>query len=266
MIRRFNYTNRHRIAHEAFHLIVHEQRDAPSSFTATLNLPLELKLPPDAAVWVEAYSGPAQMRFSYGTVGNLRPPTDTVLQRFRPGEKLLFRVKVVDEQEPTHRILAWADKLRPLLPEEAQAGSRSILPVEPADLGERIWSLRWNEDEPILQLNSAFREPRDITAIARTDADFAALVYPAVIRQILHTLTMTDEITPPAEDEKHPWIAFGEQGLGAGPVPNGSLEDDGVRRDRLDWIERAVNGFCGQHAVMRRYAELKATTAAEGNR
>jgi hypothetical protein len=119
------------------------------------------------------------VRFSLGRAGEIRPPEDPRLHRFRPGEKVLFRIKIVDEQDATHRILAWADKLRPLLPEEAQAGRRSILPVEPAELGERIWALRWNDDVPVLQLNASFREPRDITAIARTDADFIALVYPA---------------------------------------------------------------------------------------
>ncbi len=257
MIRRFNYTNRHRIPHECIHIVVHEERDAPSSFTATLELPKEFRIPSDAAVWVEAYSGPAQMRFSFGRAGQIRPPDDTRLHRFRPGEKVLFRVKVVDEQDATHRILAWADKIRPLLPEEANAGRRSILPVEPAELGERIWALRWNEDVPVLQLNAGFREPRDITAIARTDADFIALVYPAVIRQILYTLTLTNEIPPANEDERHPWIDFAEVALGAGPLPSYREDDDLSREEVKEWIERAVNGFCRQNAALRRYAEAK---------
>lgn len=261
MIRRFNYTNRHRIPHECIHIVVQEERDAPSSFTASLDLPAEFRLPGDAAVWLEAYSGPAQMRFSFGRAGQIRPPTDTRLSRFRPGEKVLFRVKVVDEKDATHRILAWADKLRPLLPEEAQAGRRSILPVESAELGEQIWALRWNDDVPVLQLNAAFRDPRDITAIARTDADFVALVYPAVIRQILYTLTLTDEIPPSGEDEKHPWLEFAEVGLGGGPQPVLREGDEISREEVKDWIERAVNGFCRQNAALRRYAEAKGAAA-----
>lgn len=256
MIRRFNYTDRLRLSSNEIQILVWEHEDRPSTFDFGFTPPDQLAGNSSATVWVEAYSGPLQMRFPYGHPRHLQKPPSTALSRFRPGEKVLFRVKVVDESDPFRRILAWADQVRPVTPEEQAAGRRSILPVERAPLGDRVWWLDWRENTPVLQVNESITEPRNITQMARMDPEFISLVYPAVVRQILHTLVLTEEVLPVDDDDGHDWIRLAETQLHAGPLP----ADTGPRSEnieRREWVERAVNGFCSVWSARDKYREMK---------
>lgn len=257
MIRRFNYTRRARIPQNSLQILVHEFPASPSFFELTVTLPESVQTLPHAVVWVEAYSGPVQMRFRFGPASSPVPPASTRLERFRPGEKVLFRIKVVDESDDLRRIVAWADKIRPVLPEEANSGRKSILPVERADLGNRLWRLDWREELPILQVNDSVTEPRDITLMARMDPEFLSLVYPAVIREILHTLTLTNQVIQPDDAAEHDWLQFATSQLGAGPLPPEPAEDGSGIEDRLRWIDDAVAGFCARWKTLESFVTMK---------
>jgi hypothetical protein len=257
MIRRFNYTRRARIPTESLQIVLHESPSSPSRFEMAVSLPDTVANSPHAAVWVEAYAGSVQMRFRFGHASAPVPPESTVLDRFRPGEKVLFRVKVVDESDDLRRILAWADKIRPVLPEEAVSGRKSILPVERAELGERLWRLEWREEMPILQVNESVTQPRAITQMARMDPEFLSLVYPAVIREILHTLTLTNQVIQPDEEADHDWLSFACAQLGAGPLPPEPEEDGSGAESRLRWIDDAVDGFCRRWKTLEAFVAMK---------
>jgi hypothetical protein len=250
MIRRFNYTDRQKIPRDQVRLAWIVNGSGPLKFQGTVDLTLERPLDPAALVFVEAYSGPVVMRFPFGTVEHPEHPADTTLLDFPPGLKPLFRVKVV-VPDSDRRLLAWADAVTPLAPEEIESG-RSILPVETLDLGPLVWRLRIESNQFRLQLNSAIHEPRDITALAR-EPDFIALVYPAVIRQILEHLLLGPERD--SVDADHDWVVFAAQLTGK-PTPardeNATdSDDDGAFADEVEeWVEEAIAGFCQQqHAV-----------------
>jgi hypothetical protein len=225
-------------------------------FQAELDLDGDLALPPDAEVIVEAYSGPVIMRFPFGTVASRTVPADTSLIEFPPGLKPLFRVKVVDSAEGDRRLLAWANAVTPLSPEEVQTGRRSIFPVELVDLGPLIWDVRLEDNTPILQLNAQIREPRDITVIAR-EPDFIALVYPAAIRRVFEHLLLGPERDNVEAD--HEWLRFGQVLAGETPPrqEDFSGDDDGFRDEVDAWINEVIKGFCTRQDALSAYVHFR---------
>lgn len=258
MIRRFNYTDRQKIPRAQVHLGWVENGAGPLQFRGTVDLTLERPLDPAALVFLEAYSGPVVMRFSLGTVEHPEHPADTTLGEFPPGLRPHFRVKVVDPG-PDRLLLAWADAVTPLAPDEVKTGRRSILPVETVDLGPLVWNLRFEGNEVRLQLNSVIREPRDITLLAR-DADFIALVYPAVIRQILERLLLGPEHD--AVDRDHDWLVFAAQLVGR-PAPDRDdpsidpNDDSAFVDDVEEWVNEAIGGFCQQQHAAEQFVSFK---------
>lgn len=258
MISRFNYTDRQKIPRTQVHLAWVENSSGPLQFRGTLDLALRRPLNPAALVFMEAYSGPVVMRFAWGTVEHPEHPADTTLSEFAPGLRPHFRVKVVDPDLGS-LLLAWADGVTPLAADEVQTGRRSILPVETVDLGPLVWKLRFEGNEVRLQLNSTIHQPRDITLLAR-DADFIALVYPAVIRQILERLLLGPESESVERD--HDWLVFAEQ-LSGRPAPASDdsavdLNDDSAFIDDVEeWVSDTITGFCEHHHAAEQFVVFK---------
>jgi len=254
MIRRYNYTDRLRIPRENVFLTWLDDKTGTLQFDATINLELERLLDPQGCVFVEAYSGPVVMRFPWGTVAHPQASIATKLTDFPPGLKPLFRVRVVDPGDE-RRILAWADRIAPLTPDEIESGRRSILPVETVDLGQRIWNLRIESNTFFLQLNSAIREPQDITVIAR-DADFIGLVYPAVIRQILAHLLCGPESE--SVESNHEWLVFATALAGAPPPDINHYQTDDEFRGKIDdWTDDVIEKFCNQQRAAEMFTKFK---------
>jgi len=258
MIRRFNYTDRQKIPRENVRLAWVVNGAGPLQFRGDIDLSLERPLDPSANVFVEAYSGPVVMRFPFGTVEYPEHPADTSLGEFAPGLKPLFRIKVVDPGSE-RLILAWADGVTPLSPEEIESGRRSILHVETVDLGPLVWKLRIDSNQFRLQLNSAIREPRDIALMSR-EADFIALVYPAVIRQILEHLLLGPERD--AVEEDHDWLIFAGllTGRRAPKLDDEAADptDDSAFADEVEaWVQEAIEGFCRQQHATERFVQFK---------
>lgn len=258
MISRFNYTNRQKIPRDHVRFSLIEYPEGPFQFAGHVNLALPVPLDPSAHVIVEAYSGPVVMRFHFGTVGNQHPPENTILDQFPPGLRPYFRVKVV-APGPDRRILAVADGVTPFDADERNTGRHSILPVETVDLGARVWNLRFEGNEVRLQLNSAIREPRDITSLAR-EHDFLALVYPAVVSQILHRLLLGPEHE--ALEPDHDWLIFASR-LAGREAPHRNEADDAASdaddftSQVYEWIEDVVSGFCSQNNSAEAFMRFK---------
>lgn len=256
MIRRFNYTDRQKIPRDQVRLAWIEDGSGLLRFSVELDLEFtERPLNPAALVFIEAYSGPVVMRFSCNTVEHLEYPADTLLSEFPPGLKPLFRVKVV-APDAERRLLAWADAVSPLAADEIKSGRRSILPVETVDLGPQVWNLRIESNTFFLQLNSSIREPRDITILAR-EPDFIALVYPAVIRQIISHLLLGPERNTVEAD--HPWLVFASNLTNESPPDSETAldDEDAYAEDVKEWTDKVIQGFCQQQHSMERFIQFK---------
>lgn len=243
MIRRLNYTKRRAVPRERAVIRLVEGPDGRFAFSAELDL-AGLRFPPEARVFVEAYRPYACQRFSFGTVGDPDLPSTTLLDEFPPGAVPRFRVKVVDARGAVGRLLGVLDRLVPFKPGDVTSDRIPLLPVEYLDLGEQVWRLDL-EDGPVLALNRALPQ---IGELARTDAAFLALAYPAILRRVLEEVLLVEDHNDPdtdPDDWKSQWLRFalGLPGVSGRP-PAGS--GDAIRQEKRDWIEAAVDAFCEQ--------------------
>ena len=179
MIRRFNYTHRIRIRRKDVRITL-EEDNGKFSFDADLSALAGYELPPESLVFVEAYRQTNWMRFDFGQVGAIAPQKNRALSQFDSPEGLLFRVKVTPKGD-IHTLLAEADRIPLMRPDEAEGERIPLLPVKPQKLGEEIYRVDFSGDRPLLLINS---EAGNYTDIGRSPA-FVSLVYPAVLREIL---------------------------------------------------------------------------------
>jgi hypothetical protein len=144
------------------------------------------------------------------------------------------------------RILAVADKVFPVLPEEEEQDRLSILPVEFSDLGAVLWCLDADGDKPILHVNKDVPEIREIV---RADPAFHALVFPEAVRQILKRI-LEDEYTDAQcdpDDWQAQWLRYIQSlpGMDAPPSSNGE-DGDELELENAEWIEKAVGKFAAK--------------------
>jgi hypothetical protein len=141
------------------------------------------------------------------------------LDRSRP---LRFRILLHAEGDP--RLAATIENLRPR--DESQ--SESLLPMEPAELGEQLWRLVLNEDGPVLQFNS---QVFPSAAGAENYVPFGAFVLPEALRQVMQRIAGEPDCL---DDESNPWFAWAGwiDTLGAGRPP--ADEDEDARKAWCD--------------------------------
>ena len=257
MIRRLNFTGRRRIQRHRVTIRLYPGR--PRSFDAEFDLD-GLGFPDDANVFVESYNSHSHMRFWFGTVGKPRTPDETGLSDITRRPLPRFRLKIVDNSQRHGLLIGVADKLVPLRPEEDDEQRLSLLPVDFSDLGERVWRLDLS-DWPVLELN---RRIDGVAEAARSSGAFLGLVYPEVVRRVLHDIVIRQEVTDPDFDDSEwtsLWLRFAGELHGVGPPPAGVSE--AAQTERLKWIEQAVEAFCRSHQARQR---LEAAVDREINR
>jgi hypothetical protein len=240
MMRRLNYTGRRRIPRSRVTVRLVPEPDGVWAFDAGFDLS-GYDFPPESSVYVEAYNATSYMRFAFGTVGAYAAPEDRRLTEITPSPLPKFRLKVVDNRERHGMLLAVADKLVPLRPEEDETHKQSLLPVDFRDLGERIWRLDLS-DWPVLELN---RRIADLGEVARSADSFLALVYPEVVRRILYAAIVEEGQTDPDFDESDwtsLWLRYACTLPNVEPPPDGVGEEALARKEQ--WIEQAVQAFC----------------------
>jgi hypothetical protein len=244
-----NYTGRKRIARSRVTVHLLPAAGGGWAFDADFDL-ADHEFPRDASVFVEAYNATSYMRFGFGTVGALTPPVDTRLVAITAGPLPKFRIKIVDTRTRFGLLLGVADKLIPLRPDEELARRQSLLPVEFRELGSRVWRLDLS-DWPVLELN---RRIADLGEVARSADSFAALVYPEVVRRILHEAVIELECTDPGvDDDDWPglWLTYACGLPGVTQPPEGG--DERARALQHEWIERAVDAFCRSREMRIRF-------------
>lgn len=246
MIRKLNYTGRKKIKHSSV-VIETADLDHSRSFNARVDF-TGYNLPGDARVYIEPYYRLSFMRFDCGTVGHFSVPLDTELKSIPYSDIIYFRIKVVDENGTSGRLLAFADKIRPLGLDEGQEQNRSILPVDyRIDLGQQVWKVSFTGPVPVLHINSQIENGRTLVQ----SHEFYALVLPSVIREIMNELLR--ECSDDEADEDHwtgLWLRYVKVVLRVNDKPN-AAED--MQEDQQEWVDEVVGAFCRQNMILRRH-------------
>ena len=248
MIRRLNYTGRKRIARSKVTVRLTTAGGGHHAFAIDFDLSA-YRFPPDAKIFVEAYNSGSYMRFPFGTIAARRDPDDVRLLEITPRPLPKFRLKVVDQSARHGLLLGVADKLIPLRPDEELSQRQSLLPVDFCDLGDEIWRLDLS-DWPVLELNNRVES---IAEIARSGDWFFGLVYPEVVRKILHEIVIEQDVTDPELDDSdwHSlWLRFACSIPGVSAPPAGDPDD--AKSQRIEWIHAAVQAFCRSRQARRR--------------
>lgn len=179
-------------------------------------------------VVVVARAGNTSVRHEMGTASSLGNDGKSLdgLDRSQP---LRFRILLHEEGSP--RLAASIENLRA----RDDSQSESLLPMEPADLGERLWKLAINEDGPVLQFNSMVFPS---AAGAENYIPFGAMVLPEALRQVMEKIA--DE-PGCLEDEDDPWSAWAGwlKAVGAEQPPA-----DGDEEVKTEWCNHVVDRFC----------------------
>ncbi len=175
------------------------------------------------------------MRFDYGTVAQPRCDADRTLHEIDNRELIYFRVKVTDFRGEQGRLLAEADGLI-ANPTEGFGNRVCILEVRFEELGNLPWRLEIADSAtPTLVVNQRI----DNKEYIRSNPTFFALVYPAVVREILTSILQDDdyEYDSEGDDWRDQWVHFVTALPHIGEPP---AEDYDVR----PWIDSAVQAFC----------------------
>lgn len=185
-------------------------------------------------------AGKTSQRFEMGTVAAFR--RDSIpLDDLDRTQSLRFRILLHEENNP--QLVAAAESLRPM--DDSQ--SESLLPMEPAELGERLWRLDVSEEGPVLKYN---RMVFPSAAGVENYLPFAALVLSEALRRVMEEIS---EDPSRLDDEGDPLSAWSGwlDSIGAGrPSEN--------KDEASEWCDRVVDIFCEHHRFASRLAlELK---------
>ncbi len=249
MIRKLNFTGRKKLPGNRVTVTLLNLDQHPYTFEAQIDMS-GTRLPNDASIFLEAYKRPSYMRFSFGTVGQIKIPENRELSKIAPGVIPLYRMKVVQKG----RIIALADKIFPKGADQNMPGKVSLLHVEfSEELGDQIWKLDLEGDWPTLRLNNRIDS---IKEIARSDIAFSALVYPEVLRQVLHHIFSDESFDPELDEDDWPalWIRFIAKLPGVGSPPSGRRATLVI--EQSEWMNGAVEAFCKYRNQLNLYKEF----------
>ncbi len=247
---RLNYTGRKKLNRNDISIVV-SQKGNHLNFDADLSLS-KYNLPEDAYVFIEAYRRCLWMRYPFGTISNITKPNNCELNEFDDIEGILFRVKVTDTQHTSGKLLAFADRLKPYKFDELESNRECILPVKSVDDIEEIWKVEFDNNYPILLINSKAGS-RDQICCSK---EFITLVYPAIIRSVLQYITSN----PPEDEEndndiwKKKWLLFAESLPGTGKIPEFDLDNN--NEDFDEWVDGVVIAFARKYKISDIYCDF----------
>jgi len=261
------FTGRKEIARPDAAIRLFERQGNQSSFEAQIDLS-RYTLPPDASVVVEAYHNAYLKRFPIGTVERLETGRIQVLTDLEPGDRPLFRVKVIASSgTAAGRLLAAIDEVRPATEDESGAGG-SLLPLVPKtreQLGDEFWRINFvlaDEPQPELWIN------RDVqglfAALQNQDPKVAGLIMPEVLRQVLRGL-VEDGAPWTDEGKLGQWLALAKE-FYADEYDEWDEDDrESSRKNRREWVDAVVARFAAYHRLFDRYHELARAETDEVN-
>lgn len=243
MIRKYNYTGRQKISQDRISIKQDVSGDI-LSFNADLKIH-DLGLPDHAKVYIEPYFKSSFMRFDFGSVARIQSPTDTYLIDIPITDRVLYRLKIVDESDEKGLILGFADEI--VAKNNINDGNKSpLLPVDFNELNNRVWKLDFRDEGPVLCANTDGRIEK-IREIVAKDQRFLSLVYPEVIRQIALNIASDEDFdfTDNGNLWQHKWVKYFKLSLGIVYSPN-SKED----KDLIEWSDEVSDAFCKTNRII----------------
>lgn len=203
-----------------------------------------LGLAGDLAVLCIARAGRSSRRYELGSLSHWNRESQS-LDGIDGAESLRFRILIRTHDSP--QLVASAEGIRPM--DDFQ--SESLLPMEPAELGERLWKLDIGDDGPVLRFNvSVFPSAAGVDNFPA----FSPLVMPEALHQILKFIAEDPSVI---DKENEAWGAWGEwlDSIGADKPPE---TDDEYER----WCSEVAAIFCEKHRFASRMRQ--SLTQGEG--
>ncbi len=240
---RINYTGRDRIFRRDVHISVDSRTD--SELKCSVNLRLDnYSFPLECPVVVECYHGPQYMRLPFGTVGEVPANSVLDLSEFASAPKVLFRVKVLDFDDHG-KLLGLADQVPLTRPDVGESG-RSLVAVQPYDIGQRVWRLGFDDEEgrPVLYINNQIEDWREFTG--PSSVVFQSSVLPEVFSQILQRVLIEEgnDFDPNSDDWRDSFVKMA-QDVGGRPYDSQARANPESKRE---WIETIVDVFAERHS------------------
>lgn len=199
-----------------------------------------------AEIWLEAHRDNLWMHWPWGTINTPSPPQDRRLLEFDVPDGIWFRLKVVQSSGHEHnKLLGVAERIPFVQVGEDEKKKRPLLIPIPMELGNQLWRIDLEQEEPVLHVN---QDCRPSWVDAAKDPHFIALVYPQAMRMILERALIGESSWSEDDDEESwqsRWVRFAQL-LGA--------PDDVPKREesdaRLAWIDEAVELFSSENKML----------------
>jgi hypothetical protein len=249
MIRRFNYTKRERISRSDIRIVLYVG-EGKIWFDADISKLAIYGFPDGSSIFVEAYRQTNWKRFDFGQIGAIKSPEDRDISLFDTQEGILFRVKVTDQIEG--KLLAEADRIPFVLPDEKESPLEPLLKIRPQNLGHEIYRVDYSDEGngPILLINSLAGSYEQIGR----HPIFVSLVYPAVLREILRRIFVFEDHFEFSDRSnwRSRWLMFAKSFSGVGEMP--SSREDSDQFD--DWIDKVVAAFSKKIKTFEKFSEF----------
>ena len=248
MLRKLNFTERTKLPRANVRVTLRRDADGVLLFDPQLSFD-GAGVTPTARVYIEAYYRTSFMRFDCGSVEAFTPPADRRLTEIDSTSVVRFRVKVVDNSANDHRIVAVAEDII-VSEEKPKAGGRvPLLPVSFNEgMGQQAWRIAFVPNGPVLELNNRID---DIQNLAKNDAAFFALVYPAAVREVLTRILLVDR--QEAHEESGEWWSLWLRW--AARYSTAALPMD--EEEAHLWIEDVVSAFCSDQKLIDRWRKSR---------
>lgn len=238
--RRINSTGRQRITRDCVEIrLLEPMPDEPLKAKVSLNLD-NLNFPGNSQVALEAYHRSSGMRFDFGTVDALAIPPVLVLSEVDRSGSVLFRLKVIDNDNEPGKLLGSAERIQPKS-EEDQDGRRSIFPILFRDLGADVWKVEVEYgDRPKLLIN---KRMQGFDYKLQENPMLQGVILPAALRFVMAELVKNAETGDGNDDDEESWKA---DWLNYSSDELGMTEDPRImgENERIEWIDDAVQSFC----------------------
>ena len=137
-----------------------------------------------------------------------------------------------------------ADQIPLTRPDISDDAGRSLVRVQPAEMGQLVWRVEYDQLGPILQINEMIQDWRGIVSGSPL---FQATVLPAIMDGILTKILIEDGHDPNPESDE--WMdRFVQLAAVSGNRPY-TRNDNVDYEAKRDWIEAVVEGFAGRHKI-----------------
>ena len=237
---RFNYTGRIKINREHVSVALNDERQGKIAPAVDIDLS-EYDLPDNAPVFLEFYSSSFLRRDQYGTCAEPKRKGPTAFPSSNRASELKVRLKVLDPQPDSHKILALMKGAKP--EDEPQAGSvsrDSLLALRAADLRGQVWRVlpsTSRDEHPELLIDKRFG---DHQLLAATDW-FQAIVMPSAFEQVLTSIVVHHKFDNIEEDSIWAaWLRYALLYSSAKAVPEIDDSDDSTLQEAVEWIAEVV--------------------------